>query len=375
MTVKVLDLRDSPWVDGPGRTVLDCAQSLAGSDIQIVVGTFGGGAERGSEYADEAERRGLEVVRIEEHRALDLDVLSQIRQAVAALGIDVLHSHDFRTNFFTLLSRRRTLPIVATVHGWIANDASSKIRTVLDKAILRGFDRIIAVSEQTRERLGGIGLSDQRVRVITNALKTAQYPPISAAERNEARQQLRISPSDMVVSNIGRLSPEKGQALFLDVLAELRDQPVTALLVGEGPDESALRDQAEQLGLGDRLRFLGFQRRMRNIYAATDLVVQSSFTEGMPNVILEALLLQIPVVATDVGGTREVVGTELAECLVAPGSVTELADRIGRFSAARGDWRDAALQGRCRVIDRFDHDERVARLRSLYLEVAGSKGG
>ncbi len=371
MTVKVLDLRDSPWVDGPGRTVLDCAESLSGSSVEIVVGAFGGGAERGSEYADEAERRGLKVVRIAERRALDLDVLSQIRKAVKEFGIHILHSHDFRTNVFALLSRRRGLPIVATAHGWIANDVPSQLRTLLDKAVLRGFNRVITVSEQTKACLGGFGLAERRVHVIRNALKTALYPPLDVAEREGARRQLGITPSDVVVSNIGRLSPEKGQGLFLEALAELRDQPIVGLLIGEGPDDAVLREHAQRLGLENRVRFLGYQRDMRSIYAATDLVVQSSFTEGMPNVILEAMFLQIPVIATNVGGTSEVVGAELADCLVAPGSPMELAGQIRRFAAAPGDSQEAAARGRCRMIERFDHDARVADLRSLYLDVAG----
>jgi len=81
------------------------------------------------------------------------------------------------------------------------------------------------------------------------------------------------------------------------------------------------------------------------------------------------------VVATDVGGTREVVGAELADCLVAPGSPIELRKRIRRVVTLPEESRAKAVRGRCRVIERFDHDKRVAMLRALYLDVAGLTDG
>jgi glycosyltransferase involved in cell wall biosynthesis len=108
---------------------------------------------------------------------------------------------------------------------------------------------------------------------------------------------------------------------------------------------------------------------MASIYNDVDLVVQSSWTEGMPNVILESLLMEVPVIATDVGGTREVICDGDTGVLIRPGDVIELKKNIEQFMDNRNYMMEMAKRGRKDVKARFNHSDRVKKLESVYQKV------
>lgn len=365
--VTILDLRDSPWVDGPGRTILDCAESLRGEGYRIVIGAFSGGAQKTSAYVEEARRRGLPTVLLHERRSLDFGVIGQISAAIRETGADLVHTHDFRSNLFGLYcARRQSKPVVSTMHGWIANDLKKRVYRVADKVLLRCFDRLIAVSEQTKNLARRAGIADHRIDVIQNAILLDRFVPNRGDQR--MRETLGLCRDQVVIANIGRLSPEKGQLPFLQAARVLvADHPdLRFVLVGVGPDEQSLRRFVSESGLDQVVQFAGFREDMASLYNSVDLVVQSSYTEGMPNVILEALLMSVPVIATDVGGTSEVVEHRKSGILIPPGDVHALVEAIRDFLRNRHRHAAMAGHGRQRMTEKFNHRDRVRRLRSVY---------
>lgn len=362
----VLDLRDSPWVDGPGRTILDCAETMDPSRVRIVIGAFDGGSPDGTAYEREARERRLEVFRIHERRSLDPGVLRQVIDLGRRVGADAVHSHDFRSDFFALAGARRLdLPLIATVHGWITNDLKGWIRTALDKLILRQADHIISVSEQTRLRLGEWA-GPKRCTVIPNAVRVERYQP--RREPGGFRASHGVADHELLIANIGRLSPEKGQAAFLVAAREIvqRHRNTRFVLFGLGPDQPGLEQFVTRNDLGAHVIFAGYRDDMEVIYNELDLVVQSSLTEGMPNVVIEALLMEVPVIATDVGGTREVLKHGLTGVLIAPGERHALVASIEEFLANRQAFASMACEGRQDMLLRFNHARRVERLADVY---------
>lgn len=365
--VRILDLRDSPWVDGPGRTILDCASSLQGQGYQIVIGTFSGGEQKTNAYADEAVRRSLPVKNIHERGPFDLRVIRQIMQLIDDLNIDIVHTHDFRSNIFGLLAARwRRRPIVTTVHGWIANDVKGKLYVTADKLALRFFDRVITVSERTRELIRRARVANRKITVISNALSLDRYQPDRRAD--DFRRELRVGVDAVLIANIGRLSPEKGQVEFLQAARELAPHwpNIKFILIGIGPDREMLERFVSDNGLEQAVIFAGFRDDMINVYNSLDLVVQSSSTEGMPNVVLEALLMEVPVIATDVGGTAEIVEHQRTGVLMQPGSVQAIVANVTDYLRNPVRHRAMAQVGRCWVSERFDHRRRVEKLAGVY---------
>lgn len=371
----ILDLRDSPWVDGPGRTILDCAETIDASRFRIVVGAFDGGQPNGTAYEHEARMRGLEVARISERRSLDPEVLRQIVTLGRDCGADLLHTHDFRSDLFGFAaSRILGIPFVSTVHGWIANDFRGRISTWLDKQVLRKSAHVIAVSEESRRRLGGWANSN-RCTVIPNALRVEQYRPDRSGRR--FRESNGVSSNHVLIANIGRLSPEKSQLDFLVAARELsrRHDCLRFVLFGNGPDRAHLEQYVSESELEEVVVFAGYREDMIALYNEIDLVVQTSLTEGMPNVILESLLMEVPVVATNVGGTAEIVTDLETGLLIPPGNPAALVAAIERFVSDRDGFTAMARKGREHIIANFDHGRRVIRLGELYEHVIAMRMG
>lgn len=364
---RVLDLRDSPWVDGPGRTILDTASMVDLERYEIVVGAFSSPKHGEHNYLSEAVRRGLPTWPITETRALDLAVLQKIIAWCRQQAVDLIHTHDFRSDLYGLAAARRLgIPIVSTCHGWIANNRKGQIYTRFDKFLQRYFDRVIAVSRRMESELLRHGVARDKLVLIQNALIVENYAP----DRNDqsVRQELGIPEQHKVIAKIGRLSPEKRQDLFLRSAATiLKDFPDTCfILIGIGPEQAELEKLAAQLGIAEKVIFAGFRQDMQRVYNSIDLVVQSSMTEGMPNVILEALLMRVPVVATDVGGTAEIVEHERSGLLIPPEDLAALTQGIRRYLDNPTRFNDWAQVGERHVRQNFSHTVRVRRIMDVY---------
>ena len=370
---RVLDLRDSPWVDGPGRTILDTAAMVDPARYRIVVGAFSGSRHGEHAYLAEAVRRQLETYPIGERRALDPDVLRQIMRWCRSHAIDIIHTHDFRSDLYGLAAARRLgIPAVSTCHGWIANDLKGRIYTSVDKFLLRFFDRIIVVSARMQAHLASRGIPVHKIDLIQNALVVENYRP-DRGDRT-ARAEWGIPEHHKLVGKIGRLSPEKCQDLFLRAAAELlrQDRDISFVLIGIGPEEERLRVLSAELGITKHVVFAGYRGDMERVYNSLDLVVQSSSTEGMPNVILEALLMRVPVVATDVGGTAEIVSDGKSGRLIPPNDAGALVAGMREALTGRlvDEWVDA---GERTVRSNFSHSVRLQRIMAAYDQVA--RGG
>ena len=369
---RILDLRDSPWVDGPGRTIVDTAATIDPLRYNIAVGAFVAGDPGEHRYLEEARRRGLATCAIAERRALDIGVLRQIERWCRDHRVQLVHTHDFRSDLYGLVAARRLgIPAVATCHGWIANNFKGRMYVRADKRLLRRFDRVIVVSERMRDQLRAAGVDEARIAVVPNALVVADYRPRRGD--TAVRSEWGVPAHAKLVVNIGRLSPEKGQALFLRAAAELaRERPDAHFaLVGIGPDEALLRRLAGELGIAERVVFAGYRSDMQAVYDSVDLVVQSSSTEGMPNVILEALLMRVPVVATDVGGTAEIVEHGHSGILVRSGDLAGLVRAMREALADPERAQARADHGERRVRAEFDHATRLRRIERVYDDVAG----
>lgn len=372
---RVLDLRDSPWVDGPGRTILDTASMVDPQRYRIVVGAFSGDRHGEHAYLSEAVRRGLETYPIAERRALDPAVLRQIVRWCRSHAIDIIHTHDFRSDLYGLIAARRLgIPAVSTCHGWIANNLKGRAYTVIDKFLLRFFDRTIVVSARMQAHLAARGIPIRKLALIQNALIVEHYR--SDRGDRSVQAELGIPADHRMVGNIGRLSPEKCQDLFLRACAVVaQDIPALSfVLVGIGPEEDRLRELAVELGIAHRVVFAGYRGDMQRVYNCLDLVVQSSRTEGMPNVVLEALLMHVPVVATDVGGTAEIVTDGRSGRLIPPDDPDALVAAMREALTVPERAMAWAAAGEDHVRSHFNHTVRLRRIMDVYDHVLDGKG-
>ena len=367
--LRVLHLRDSPWVDGPGRTILETGSHIDSQRVEYHIGAFVSGGKH--PLVEGAQARGLNVHVIQDERGVSSVLVDRIIELMDRLEIDILHTSEFRSNVLALMCRRRRpVKLVSTVHGWIANNLRGRVYRVVDKAVLPRFDAVIMVSQATRQLVPRWWLPDRRVEVLPNALVLGVY----GREIVESSRARRDTSAGATLLNVGRLSPEKGQDVLLRAVAALapRYPQLKLKFAGIGPMEADLRALAATLGIADRVEFLGYIDQMPKLYAEIDLVVQSSFTEGMPNVILEAAYLRVPIVATAVGGTAEVVQHGKSGWLIPPHSLEALTAGIERYLRDPDEFARMGDAAHARVCAEFSFDVRTRRLMDFYDRLCGA---
>ncbi|NHN36702.1 glycosyltransferase family 4 protein [Pseudomaricurvus alcaniphilus] len=188
-------------------------------------------------------------------------------------------------------------------------------------------DALIVVADALRQHLLGLGYTLPETHVLRNGVDLSRFSPQPSAQ--EIREELGIK-GHLLIS-VGRLAELKGHELTIEALVSLPG--VSLMLVGDGPEESALKALAERLGVADRVFFLGGkpQQELARFISAADIKVLASSREGWPNVLLEAMACGTPVVATAVGGVPEVLSAGSGGVLVEDRSAAGLAAAIGRL--------------------------------------------
>lgn len=369
---RVLHLRDTHEIGGPGKTILETFRAIDRQRFELHLGVFETRHEDGrTPFVLAAEQRGMPVHHIRGFNQYDLRVIRHVGDLVKSLGIDILHAHEVKSDVIAwCVAKLYRVPIITTLHGWIGNRTKDRLMIALDKRVLRAFDRVIAVSAPIFETLRASGVSSDRLRLLHNAIVVDNY--------RRTGQQCYLTTlvgrpiARPVITTIGRLSAEKGHADLIDALSILaaRGARVTAVLVGDGPERAALQEQARTLGLEAQVHFPGYHVETARILEDTDLMVLPSHTEGLPNVALEAHAMEVPVLATRVGGTPEVVIDRETGRLVEPRSPSALADALADFLSAPSPWQDMARRGRKLVETQFDFAMRTRRLEAIYAELA-----
>ena len=262
---------------------------------------------------------------------------------------------------------------MTTLHGWIGNSRKQRTLIWLDRRLVRAFDRVLVVSEKIRSQLLASGMPPDKVTLVHNAIVVERY---QRTGRPNVIEGLVGRPVERpIVTTIGRLSPEKGHKDFVTALGIVarRGARVSAVLVGDGPSRAALEAQVRELGLGDRVHFTGYIQAPERVFEDVDLMVLPSYTEGLPNVVLESLVMDVPVLATRVGGTPDVLTDGESGRLIEPGDPEGMADGILAFLADRAGWQAMARRGREHVLAHFDFRARTRRLEQIYTEMVGSR--
>lgn len=201
------------------------------------------------------------------------------------------------------------LPVVVRVLGSDINDyAHRRFRRPQIALAMQEAKRIIAVSNGLRDELLALDVAPENVAVIPTGVDRTKFFPV---DRNEAAAAIGLPHRPLIVVP-SRLAPEKGITVLLDALSTL--DGVHCALVGDGPEEAALRAQCDRLGLSERVHFVGFQAeaRIRLYLSAADLMCLPSFEEGWPDAVMESFACGCPVVASRVGGVPEQIA--LTEC-------------------------------------------------------------
>jgi glycosyltransferase involved in cell wall biosynthesis len=314
------------------------------------------------------DRRRIETFVIPQPRSFDLSWLIKLGRLLRHRQIHVMHSHEFATNVYaSMLGLATGIPVVATVHG--KNYYADRVRRRAAYRFVARHARMVAVSHDLKRFLiDRVLIPDRRITVVHNGIDIDRH--IAGGAIHDVRRELAILPDQPVIGTVGNLFEVKGQEFLLRACKLLlpTHPDFVLLIAGEGGQLHFLQQEARELGVSEHVKLLGFRDDVPSLLRAMNVFVLPSLSEGLPLSILEALALEVPVVATNVGGIPEVIEDRVTGFLVPPASPQLLADRIAEAITAPEKAFELAQAGRKKVQEVFGVRQMVERYESLYEE-------
>ncbi|MGH9387888.1 MAG: glycosyltransferase [Vicinamibacterales bacterium] len=370
--ISVLELRSVRGTGGgPEKTILFGAELRDRQRFDVTVCYIRD--LRDDVFGVEARARRLDIDYVEalERHSLDPRVWATLKDLVATRRIDIVHSHDYKTDLLSLmLSWRMGVIPLGTAHGWTGHSVRERlIYYPMGKRLLSRFPRVIAVSTDIKNELVRCGAAPGRVVVLLNGIDPAAFRR-EVAEQPVVRKELGYSASEVVIGCVGRLERQKRFDLLMEAFAQLSQSfdHLRLVIVGDGSLRTELTNLATRLELGSRCQLLGHRENIARLHHAFDLFVQSSTYEGTPNAVLEAMALETPLVATDVGGTSEVVWPDI-HGLIVPANVAALRGAIQNVLVDPEAARRRANAARRRIEEELSFEARTRRLETIYGEL------
>jgi glycosyltransferase involved in cell wall biosynthesis len=305
--------------------------------------------------------------------------LTELTELLKATRAEVLVCHTFKPNVLGRVAARRVgIPCVVVSRGWTWENMKVRVYETLDRVNLRFVNHVVAVSGGQAERVRKTGVPSSRLSVIRNAARLGAFASPDPAYLAQLRG---LFPTDSAVSQIvlaaGRLSPEKGFGVLVEAAAGVLKQHPTAgfVLFGEGAERAKLEARVRELGIGGRFVIPGFTAELDKFLPWADVAVLPSFTEGLPNVALEASAAGVPLVATAVGGTPEVVADGQTGILVPSGHPERMADALNRLLTDEPLRTRLGNAGRERMRAEFTFEAQAAKYAELFERLAGQGRG
>ncbi len=373
--LKVLHLISSNGLFGAEKVLLDLAGMDHGERRTAYVGAMRNMHNPHLEIIGEADKRGLNTVIFDSRGRFDLAAIWKVAGFLRKNKTDIIHTHNYKSDIIGFLASRITgTRWIATNHVWHGIDKKLKMYELLDGFILRFAEKVIAVSEDIRSDLLKKGIDSKKVMLIHNGIDTASFE--NGSRGNTLKTAFGIKDSEIVVTAVGRLSTEKGHDVLLHAAEKVLavKNNIKFLIVGDGPLKDSLRSMVRKLQLEDKVIFTGIRQDMPEIYAMSDILVNSSFIEGLPLTILEAMASKVTIIATRVGAVPSVIRHNEAGLLVNAGDASELAGALESLIADREKRIRFAEAAYKTVQERFTLKAMTDRYGDIYASITGGRG-
>jgi glycosyltransferase involved in cell wall biosynthesis len=325
-------------------------------------------------------RQSAQVIPFDLNNRFNLIKIYELSKAIRRHSIAIVHTQGARADFFGRIAARlsgvpRIISTVATpVEGFDVNPVKKAIYVMLDRFSEKFTRKFIVVSQVLKDKLAKnhrIPLKD--INLIYNGIEVNEYAP--AAVSYSLRKELGLCDDALLIGAIGRMVAVKGFVYFLQAIKQIeKDSQIDSgkikyVIVGEGGLRRSLEALSKQLGIDDRVIFLGFRPDTKEIISSFDIFVLSSLYEGQPITLLEAMALAKPVIATEIDGVKETLVNGHNGLLVEPGNSSALAGAIIDLLKHKDKALALAVQARKTVEEKFNLAQKIKQHQELYEEM------
>ena len=355
---------------GPDKTIINSPRFLDSLGYECICAFYRPANDPGfSAIRKRANEANANILEIDDGGIFDLSMIKKTIKVCREKQVDIWHGHDYKTNLLGwIVSKFHSMRLITTAHGWV--DFSGRLPTYYryeKRWILPRYETVICVSSTVMEQAIAGGTPASKCVLIENAIDHEQFS--RRREISDAKLADHGVPSDKIlIGSIGRLSQEKGFDLLIDAVAELINQGLNLQLViaGEGPEKENLQSQIEQLGMAEQIKLPGFCQDTRSFYETLDLFVLSSHREGLPNVVLEAMAVGAPVLATAVDGVPRIITDGQDGRLIPAGSTQKIRDAIADLITQPERLASLAQQGTKTIKEKWSFQKRMERVAKIY---------
>lgn len=367
LSISIAHVLSSYGLGGQERVALDLAVGQEALGHRVMAVSLAGPPE--GALAADFRAHGITAETVAKRgRGFDPTLPFRLAALFKRMRIAIVHTHNPQALIYGALAARLAgARAVHTKHG--ANPDTGR-RVAVRRAAARLCDAFVAVSAETGEiARRNREVAERKLSIIPNGIELSRFHPDPEA-RAALRRELGMGPDAWLVGTVGRLAPEKDQALLVRALASTLGPERQLAIVGAGEELERLRAQAA--ALGDRTRFvhlLGARRDVPRILAAFDVFALSSRTEGLPLVIPEAMATGLAVVSTSVGGIPGVIDEGVTGLLVPAGDADRLAQALERLASDRAEARAFGERGREIALRRYAADRMAAAYVDVYNRV------
>jgi glycosyltransferase involved in cell wall biosynthesis len=372
--MKVLHLINTLSTGGAEMHLLTLCRHLKRQNVQIVVACLREQVKDSRSLRLDFEEEGIRVINLQADSRYDSLFLGRIARVLREERPDILHTHLPRADFAGAFTRvfHPGLIWVCSVHAIYSEDWSGRWSLPLFNLLWRRADVMLCISHGVRDWLVGRGVPPDKARVVHYGIEPEKF----SEPRINLRETLGLN-DNAIVGSIGRLEPRKGHATLIQAMPELcRRLPKARLLIA-GHDPwgygATLRELIDRLGLGEKVRLVGFQSDVVSFLNALDVFAFASSSEGFGQVLVEAMAAAKPVVATRISPLTEIAVDQETGLLVESGTPVRFADALYRLLSNPEDLQRMGARGRERVEEFFNAKKMTEQTLALYEELLRSK--
>lgn len=318
--------------------------------------------------------------------------ISPLEDTLALFGLTVflkknpyhiVHTHNSKSGFLGRLAAKLAgIPVIVhTVHGFAFHDQEPLFRQSLFRNLERmsshWCDKMIFISQPLIDWALQEKITDkQKVEKIYSGIQLDQFRPVTTDTKTKNREKWKLRKEDLVIGIVSKLWEGKGHITLIKAFRALKQRVnnVKLVIVGEGDLYGELVRVVDKNGLSDSVLFTGFQMDVSEILSTFDVAVLPSFFEGMGRVLLEAMAMEKPVVASNVGGIPDLVKHQFNGLLVKPGNVAELTNALERILSDKVLSSKMGKEGRKRIQEQFSSDIMIQSIDKVYQELLTRKG-